>query len=68
MVRDKQGDTVIEYDRLLKIAKKMHCWIFLHTADEFEVYDELGLTDEENAELGSIGAFTLIGRENESNQ
>lgn len=45
---------MIEYDRLLKIAKKMHCWIFLNTADEMEVYDELGLTDEENVILGSV--------------
>ena len=43
----------IEYERLLEIAKKMHLWIFLHSAYEFEVYDELGLTDEENLILGS---------------
>lgn len=50
---------MIEYDRLLEIAKKMHCWIFLHSVDEYEAYDEIGLTDEENAELGSIGTFVL---------
>ena len=49
----------IEYDRLLEIAAKMHCWIFLHSFDEQEVYDELGLTDEENAILGYGGSFEL---------
>lgn len=50
----------ISYDRLLEIAKKMHLWIFLHSDDEFAIYDELGLTDEENELLGSIdgGKFT----------
>lgn len=50
----------IPYERLLEIAEKMHCWIFLHTADEYEVYDELGLTDEENAVLGSMGRIELL--------
>lgn len=50
---------MIEYERLLEIAKKMHCWIFLHTFDEQKVYDELGLTDEENAALGSMDGFTM---------
>lgn len=44
---------MIEYERLLEIAKKMHLWIFLNTSNEFKVYDELGLTDEENMILGS---------------
>lgn len=44
-----------DYEHLLQIAKRMHTWIFLHTADEFKVYDELGLTDEDNEMLGSIG-------------
>lgn len=43
----------IDYERLLKIAKEMHLWIFLNTGNEFEVYKELGLTDEENLILGS---------------
>lgn len=43
----------IEYERLLKIAKKMHLWIFLNCGDESKVYKELGLTDEENLILGS---------------
>ena len=45
----------IPYERLLEIAMKMHTWIFLHAFDEQEVYDELGLTDEENAILGYGG-------------
>lgn len=49
----KLNSKPILYDRLLEIAKKMHLWIFLHTSNEFEVYDELGLTDEENSLLGS---------------
>lgn len=50
----------ISYDRLLEIARKMHLWIFLHTSNEFEVYDELGLTDKENSLLGSSkGQFTI---------
>ena len=43
----------ISYDRLLQIARKMHLWIFLHVSNEFEVYDELELTDDENSILGS---------------
>ena len=38
--------------RLEKIARKMHLWIFLNTDNEKKVYDELGLTDEDNAMLG----------------
>lgn len=48
---------MIEYERLLQIAKKMHIWIFLHTGNEKEVYDEIGLTDEENRILGYSGQF-----------
>ena len=55
---------MIEYERLLKIAKKMHLWIFLNTTNEDEVYDELGLTDEENMELGYSGRLNIeIGGE-----
>ena len=45
--------------RLEKIARKMHLWIFLNTGNEKKVYDELGLTDEDNAMLGYSGQFTL---------
>ena len=47
------------YERLHLIARKMHSWIFQHTFDEQEVYDELGLTDEENAFFGYGGSFTV---------
>jgi len=46
------------YRELLKAARKMHCWIFLNTADELDAYDECGLTDEMNALLGYGGQFT----------
>lgn len=49
----------MNYERLLEIARKMHCWIFLHTFDEDEVYRELGLTPEENAILGSAGKMEI---------
>ena len=49
----------ISYERLLEIAKAMHTWIFLHTFDEAKTYEELGLTDEENAILGYGGQFEL---------
>ena len=52
-------DVQEKYDRLLKIAKKMHLWIFLHSGDEQKVYDELGLTGEENEMLGYSGQFTI---------
>lgn len=51
---------MIEYERLLQIAKKMHLWIFKNSFDEFEVYDELGLTDEENKILGSVTGKIVI--------
>ena len=59
---------MIEYERLLKIATKMHLWIFLHSGDEQKVYDELGLTDEENCELGYSGQFVLREEEVEEEE
>lgn len=47
------------YRELLKVAKKMHFWIFLNTDDELGAYDECGLTDEMNALLGYDGQFTV---------
>lgn len=47
------------YRELLKVAKKMHCWIFLNTDDELGAYDECGLTDEMNVLLGYDGQFTV---------
>ena len=57
----------IEYERLLKIAKKMHLWIFLHCGNEQEVYDELELTDEENKILGYSGQF-IFKQDNKENK
>jgi len=49
----------MDYDRLLAVARAMHCWIFLHSFDEEEVYKELGITPEENAILGSAGRIEV---------
>lgn len=49
----------MDYDRLLAVARAMHCWIFLHSFDEEEVYKELGITPEENVFLGSAGKIEL---------
>lgn len=48
-----------EYSHLLQIASKMHLWIFLHTGDEQKAYDEIGLTEEDNAILGYGGQFEI---------
>ena len=55
----------IGYPRLLELARAMHAWIFAHVADEQEVYDELGMTDKENAFLGSIGKAIIRAEEDE---
>lgn len=44
----------ISYERLLNIARKMHLWIFLHSGDDNYEYEKMGITDVENAILGSI--------------
>ena len=46
-------------EELLHAAKKMHTWIFLHSYDEQEAYDECGLSDEMNAALGYGGQFVI---------
>lgn len=46
-------------EELLHAAKKMHTWIFLHSYDEQDAYDECGLSDEMNAALGYGGQFAL---------
>lgn len=51
----KQAADAIE--ELLKAAKAMHTWIFLHTGDEQAAYDECGLSDEMNSALGYSGQF-----------
>lgn len=52
-------------EELLKVASAMHTWIFLHTGDEQAAYDECGLTDEMNAELGYGGQFMVEPPEEE---
>lgn len=52
----------ISYERLLEIATKMHLYIFLNTDNEQKVYDELGLTNEENKILGYSGAYFIKGK------
>lgn len=51
-------------ERLLQIARKMHLYIFLHCQNEQEVYDELGLTEEENKILGYSGEIKIKGHTN----
>jgi len=53
----------ITKERLLDLCKAMHTWIFVHSGDEQEVYDEIGLTDEENLLFGYGGQF-IITNEN----
>lgn len=46
-------------EALLKAARAMHLWIFNHSVDEQEAYDECGLSDEMNAELGYGGKLVI---------
>lgn len=48
-----------KYDHLLALARKMHTWIFLNAGDEQAAYDEMGLTDEDNALLGYGGCLEV---------
>ena len=57
---------LISYERLFKIAKAMHTYIFLHSGDEQAAYDECGLTAEENAELGYGGQYILTSENSEN--
>ena len=50
----------VDYDELLKAAKAMHTWIFLHSGDEEMAYKACKLSDEMNALLGYSGSFTVI--------
>ena len=52
-----------KYDHLLKVARKMHSWIFLNTGDEQAAYDEIGLSDEDNMLLGYMGKIMLVEKE-----
>ena len=60
-MQEEMTRTWKKIDRLKQIVKKMHTWIFLNSGDEQKVYDELGLTDEENAMLGYSGQFKIRG-------
>ena len=54
------------YDKhvdLLRAAKAMHTWIFLHTVDEQAAYDECHLSDEMNMALGYGGRFEIAPKE-----
>jgi hypothetical protein len=67
MIDEAPAADVIEkekYDHLLKIARKMHTWIFLNTGDEQAAYDQMGLTDEDNVLLGYGGQIELEVRGN----
>ena len=46
-------------DHLLRLAGRMHNWIFCHSYDEAEAYKECGLSDEDNARLGYGGRFVM---------
>ena len=56
----------IPYDRLLYLARKMHLEIFLMTSNEEEIYNHIGLTDEENAILGYSGTYYIKEKEEEN--
>ncbi len=55
-ILEEAADAITE---LLKAARAMHTWIFLHTADEQAAYDEIGLTNEQNALFGYSGQMIL---------
>lgn len=55
----------IPYERLLYIANQMHLYIFIHTGDEQQAYDEIGLTERENQILGYSGEFKFQSKEND---
>ena len=57
---DCVGTAADAIEELLKAAKKMHTWIFLHSYDEQEAYDECGLSDEMNAALGYGGRLEIV--------
>lgn len=48
-----------DYDELLKAARAMHTWIFLHSGDENMAYKACGLSDEMNAFLGYSGPYSV---------
>lgn len=53
-------DQVFEdFWRLMRIARKMHLWIFKHTFDDTEAYRECGLTDSDDEMLGYGGQIIV---------
>ena len=54
-----------KYEELLKAAKKMHTWIFLHTGDEQKAYDECGLSEDMNIALGYSGQIEFRAKKPE---
>lgn len=62
--REDQQKVEDDRDHLLKIAKKMHLWIFRHSVDEYAAYKECGLTDEDDIRLGYGGQFVIAGEGN----
>ena len=59
--RKKQKEVFekISKERLLEIAHAMHTWIFMNCVGEDELYEELGLTDEENLLFGYGGSVKV---------
>lgn len=55
----EETKAVPSYEELLKAARAMHTWIFLHSRNEELAYKACGLSDEMNAFLGYSGSFTL---------
>ena len=49
----------ITKERLLELCFEMHKWIYIHTGDEEEAYNEIGLTDEENFLFGYSGKLNM---------
>ena len=55
----KETRSIPSYDELLKAARAMHTWIFLHSGNEKLAYKACGLSDEMNAFLGYLGSLTI---------
>lgn len=47
--------TPISYERLLWLAREMHSWIYLNCDNELDIYNKLGITEEENYVFGYGG-------------
>ena len=59
---------VPDYDELLRAARAMHTWIFLNSVDEYEAYEECGLSDEMDAILGYAGSFMVESADKEGDR